>query len=164
MNYFEFYDLPVKFNIDAGQLKKRFLLKSKATHPDYFTLASEAEQEEAMQEAVLNNQAYKVLADKNLRTQYILQIFNVISDGKKQQLPPMFLMEMMELNEAVMEANGDEELTQKMRRTIEQLKSDLDAEEQPILTAFDESGNIELLSSVRTVFFKRKYLNRMLNS
>ncbi len=161
MNYFEFYDLPVKFNMDIGQLKRLFLQKSKATHPDYFTLASEEEQDQAMKEAVLNNQAYKVLADKNLRTEYVLSILGIWGEGEKQHLSPDFLMEMMDLNESVMDARGDEELTQKVTQVLTNMLQELNKAEAPILEEYDQTGNSALLENVKDFYFKRKYLERL---
>ena len=49
MNYFEFYDIPVSFKIDKSVLKKKYLVKSKKFHPDFYTNESPSKQEEIMQ-------------------------------------------------------------------------------------------------------------------
>ena len=59
MNYFEFYNIPVSFNVDKSALKRTFYANSKKSHPDFYTLESEEKQLEVLELSTLNNKAYK---------------------------------------------------------------------------------------------------------
>lgn len=161
MNYFEFYQIPIQFGLNTGKIKRLYLLKSKATHPDYFTLASAKEQENAMHQASVNNEAYKVLSDPNLRTQHILEIKGAIQEGEKNELTPSFLMEMMDINEQLMDAAFDPIARNKVEETVNRLLGDLKATENPLMQAFDTSKDVEILKKIKEIYFQRKYLLRI---
>jgi len=161
MNYFEFYQLPIQFGLEVGKIKRLYLLKSKETHPDYFTLASAKEQEEAMHQASINNEAYKALTDPNLRTQHILKLKGVIQEGEKNELTPNFLMEMMDINEQLMDAAFDPIARQKVAVEVDGLLAGLIAIENPLMQAFDESNDVSTLPKIKEIYFQRKYLLRI---
>lgn len=103
MNYFELYEFPVSFNLDAVLLKKKFYDLSKHYHPDFYANESEEKQLEILELSTQINKAYQVLADLQKRIEYVLTLNQLLSDEGKYQLPQDFLMEMMEVNEALME-------------------------------------------------------------
>ncbi|MBC7913140.1 MAG: Fe-S protein assembly co-chaperone HscB, partial [Pyrinomonadaceae bacterium] len=107
MNYFEFYDIPVSFNTDATLVKQKFYELSKAYHPDFYISHSEEKQHEILELSTINNQAYQILSNPTKRIEYILQLHGHAIEGEKYQLPQEFLMEMMEVNEALMELEFD---------------------------------------------------------
>ncbi len=161
LNLFRFYDLPIQFNLDSGRLKRMFLLKSKATHPDYFTLASAKEQEEAMNQASINNEAFRVLADVHLRTKHILELHGLLEDESKNKLSPAFLMEMMEINEQLMDAAMDSTARQKVENEVNRQIEALDHTEMPLKRQFDETADEALLEKIKEIYFQRKYLLRI---
>ena len=79
-NYFEFYDLPISFDIDKKQLKRLFYQKSKAFHPDFFVQATAEAQQEALMSATINNEAYKILSKLESRIKYVLELKVMISE------------------------------------------------------------------------------------
>lgn len=138
MNYFEFFNLPIKLGVDLEHLKKRFYENSKKYHPDFFTLAKPEAQTESLDKSTLNNQAYKTLANFDLRIKYFLELYNQLEPEGENQIPKDFLLEMMELNEKLMELEFDYdeathknietgyvELTKKLRKTIHPLEKKL---------------------------------------
>ncbi|HRD80271.1 MAG TPA: Fe-S protein assembly co-chaperone HscB, partial [Saprospiraceae bacterium] len=62
MNYFEFFRLPLSFQLDEEALRKAFYANSKKYHPDFYTLESEEKQTEILELSTINNQAYHTLA------------------------------------------------------------------------------------------------------
>jgi molecular chaperone HscB len=56
---------------------------------------------EALRMAALNNDAYKTLRSADATMAYILKCIALLEDEEKYSLPPAFLMEMMDINEAV---------------------------------------------------------------
>ncbi len=163
MNHFEFFDLPVSFFPDETDLKLRFLKNSKRFHPDFHTLESEDKQSEILELSTLNNAAYLTLNDFDKRLQYILEIKGLLTDAK-QELPQEFLLEMMEINEAIMELefDFDEGKYNEAVQKVEQMELELLLEAKPIMESYDDvSDKGTGLEPVKDFFLKRKYLWRI---
>jgi molecular chaperone HscB len=163
-NYFEFFDLPVSFLLDEQQLKQRFLRNSKRYHPDFYTLATADEQEYALQMATLNNEAYRTLASQDQRIMYVLQLKNIINDNERYQLPSDFLMEMIDLNEAIDDLLPDstaqqyQHIQQELQKYIDQLQDDT----QKLLVAYNQTPDTAtILEKIKKNHYKMKYLLRI---
>src|SRR6202000_1188279 len=110
MNYFDFYGIAESFNPDQTALKKKFYQLSKQYHPDFYANEDDAKQQEILELSTLNNKAYQALSDPNKLLEYILRLHELVSEGAKPQLPGDLLMEMMDINERLMEADSKEEI------------------------------------------------------
>ncbi|HZU22751.1 MAG TPA: Fe-S protein assembly co-chaperone HscB [Terriglobales bacterium] len=112
-DYFSYFGLPRKLNIDTAQLEREFYRLSRKLHPDLYARASEQEQEWSTERSSLLNDAYRTLRDPVARTEYLLKLEGVQleeqskaatdrareSGGeKKQVVPPELLEEVFELN------------------------------------------------------------------
>ncbi|MEO1260576.1 MAG: iron-sulfur cluster co-chaperone HscB C-terminal domain-containing protein [Bacteroidota bacterium] len=164
MKYFQFFDLPVSFLLDEKELKKQFLRNSKKYHPDFYTLESEEKQAEILELSTLNNKAYKALRNFDERMAYILKELNVLEEEGKNTIPQSFLMEIMEIQEAIMELEFgfDETSFQNALNAATTLEHDLTNGIQPILNNFDhEKSNLEELIKVKDFYLKKKYLWRI---
>ena len=155
MNYFELFDLPVSLNVDKSRLAKKYFELQKKYHPDYFTQATEAEQEEALEKSSAVNKALKILKDKDSTIKYLLQLKGLLEEEEKYLLPPDFLMEVMELNE---------ELTAESATAINEFEKDIYSGVQSIIEQYDDAAitTAELLK-VKEYYFKKKYLQRILD-
>ena len=113
VDYFTFFGLPRKLNLDVATLDKDFYLLSRKLHPDLNARAGTQEQEWSLQQSSLLNDAHRTLKDPIKRTQYLLKLEGVEleeqsksateqarSSGelKKQIVPPDLLEEVFELN------------------------------------------------------------------
>lgn len=166
VNYFELYDIPVSFEPDAAVVKKKFYELSRRYHPDRFTLAGDEERAEVLRMAALNNDAYKVLQNTDATMAYILKMNELLEDEEKYNLPPDFLMEMMDLNESISEYEMDPENETYKNDAHNMLNSQLDAwkaDVEPLLQQF-EKGNTskEILLQIKDYYFRKKYLLRIL--
>lgn len=165
MNYFEFYGLPLSFQVDASALRRIYLENSRKFHPDYHTLSDAAAQAEMLERATQNNEAFKTLSDPDRRMRYILEIKGLLQEEtEKQSLPQDFLMEMMEINEALMELefDFDKTLYNKALNTVEQFEKSLEQEIRPVVENWaDANGQEADLQKVKEYFFKRRYLLRI---
>lgn len=102
MNYFELFALPVSFDIDTGDLKAKYLELQRHVHPDNFANATERERLLAVQKAAQINDGFDVLKHIDSRAQHILSINGIELAHETQTLKdPMFLMQQMELREAL---------------------------------------------------------------
>jgi molecular chaperone HscB len=162
MNYFEFFDLPISFSVDAQALRARFYENSKKYHPDFFTLADEAEQARVLELASRNNEAYRTLADPDKRMRYILVLHGLLAGEDRQSpLPQDFLMDMMDINENLMELEADFDAAryEQTRQAVEALQQQLDASIAPVLQSW--SGDAAALEPVRDYYLKKRYLLRI---
>ncbi len=164
MNYFEFYEIPVSFGVDAEGLRKQFYKLSKQYHPDFYTLESEEKQAEILQLSTLNNEAYETLRNEDRRMKYVLTLTGVLGEEGSNKLPPDFLMEMMELNEHLMELEFDPNPTAvgHIRKQLEEKEAALLNEVTPLLTRFDADPTTkDGLDLVVNYYLKKRYLLRI---
>ena len=164
MNYFELYGLPVSFNVDTAALRNVYLQNSKKFHPDFHTLAGDAEQAEMLERSTLNNEAYKTLSDADRRIRYVLEIKGLLGSEESQPpLPQAFLMEMMDLNESLMELEFDFDPAryEAALRAVGEIERTLERDMTPVLQTWKESDGAEPLLRVRDYFLKKRYLLRI---
>ena len=164
-NYFELYDLPVSFHPDAAVLKSRFYELSRRYHPDRFTQGSGPEMTEALRMAAMNNDAYKTLKSPERTMAYILKMNGLLADEEKYNLPPDFLMEMMDLNEALSDYEMDETndgARQQAQQAIDEQRKEWEHAIAPLEQQFAEGGQTEaLLMQIKDMYFRKKYLLRI---
>ncbi|MBK8568460.1 MAG: Fe-S protein assembly co-chaperone HscB [Saprospiraceae bacterium] len=161
-NYFEFFEIPVAFYLDETALKQRFLKNSKKFHPDFFTLESEEKQAEILELSTYNNQAFLTLSDFDKRLKYILDLKGILADSN-HELPNAFLMEMMDINEAIMELEFDFNQTafDAAKERVGDLEAELFENAKPIMEAYSDTSNNASLEIVKDFFLKKRYLWRI---
>ena len=107
-NHFELFGLPVAFDIDAHQLAERYRELQRALHPDRYANASDRERRLSIQHAAQVNEAFQTLKSSLQRARYLLQLKGIeFDDEKETHLDPAFLMEQMELREALAEVKTE---------------------------------------------------------
>ncbi len=169
IDYFEFYDLPVSFNPDPAVVKQQFYKFSKQYHPDFYINESEEKQAEVLELSTLNNKAYQVLSDPQKRLHYVLELKGQLIEGEQYVLPQAFLMEMMDVNEALMDLQFDPDPIR-----LASLKEEIDAVEQSIAgeisgitSSFDSQDSVtqqQSLAAVKDLYYRNKYLFRIRES
>ncbi|MEJ2764296.1 co-chaperone HscB [Photobacterium sp. MCCC 1A19761] len=104
MNHFELFGLPFQFQLDGSLLSTRFRELQRRFHPDNFATASERDRLMAVQKAAQINDAFQTLKTPTTRAEYMLSERGVDIRGEQQTLQdPVFLMQQMELREALEE-------------------------------------------------------------
>lgn len=113
VDYFTFFGLPRKLNVDVASLEKEFYQLSRKLHPDLYSGADAREQEWSLEQSSLLNDAYRTLKDAIKRTEYLLRLEGVELEEqskaateqarasgqvKKQVVPPDLLEEVFDLN------------------------------------------------------------------
>src|ERR1700729_3104703 len=124
-DYFTFFTLPRHLHLDTVSLEQRFYTLSRRLHPDRFASKPVAEQEAALAQSSLLNDAYRTLKDPILRTQYMLKLEGVELEEqskaateaarasgveKKQVVPPELLEEVFELNMQLQEMRAAKQM------------------------------------------------------
>src|SRR5215469_1398111 len=124
VDYFTFFGLPAKLNIDVAGLEKDFYEFSRKLHPDLSARASSQEQQWSLEQSSLLNDAYRTLRDPIKRTQYLLRLEGIELEEqsktateqaratgavKRQIVPPDLLEEVFELNMQLEELRMNQE-------------------------------------------------------
>lgn len=163
-NYFSFFNLRPSPILDEAELKKTFYANSKRFHPDFHTLEDEATQRDVLERSTLNNQGYKILADEDSRLKHLLEVRGVLGEEGSNQVPQDFLMEIMEVNEALMELEFEDDPSVRLKVTglIDQLDADLRREVADILENYnDDTATQAELDQLKDYYLKRRYLLRL---
>ena len=162
MNYFELFGLPIGFQVDTNKLRAAFMDIQRASHPDKFAQNNSYEQDEALERSALANKGFSLLNNKDQIMPYVLELKGIIDADEKYALSPDFLMEMMELNEAWMEAD---DATAK-QGILSQIKAIQDEILEPIkgYLEMDQIDSIyqEAMLQIKEYYYKKKYLDRIL--
>jgi len=138
VDYFTFFGLPRKLNIDVPSLQREFYELSRKLHPDLYGQTSKQEQEWSLEQSSLLNDAYRTLKDPIKRTEYLLRLegvqleeqsksaterARVSGEIKKQVVPPDLLEEVFELNMQLEELRGNRETGEDDPALIGELES-----------------------------------------
>lgn len=160
MTYFEFYEIPVSFFPNKAELRNRYLEFSKKFHPDVF---QEGDEQSALEKTAFNNTAYSTLNSEDKLVQYILN--ELYPNSEKITLPPAFLMEMMEKNEALMEAKmeGSEGEIAIIKEEILKEQAEIKAKMMQCKEQFSLE-NIGILDQLRVLDLKHNYIKRILKN
>jgi len=146
VDYFTFFGLPRKLNLDVTALEKDFYELSRKLHPDINARSGGQEQEWSLQQSSLLNDAHRTLKDPIKRTQYLLKLEGVEleeqsksateqarSSGqiKKQIVPPDLLEEVFELNMQLEELRTQKKMVEDDPALIEEIgRQKLELEEK----------------------------------
>jgi molecular chaperone HscB len=150
-DYFSFFGLPHKLNLDTAALEQEFYKLSRKLHPDLYAGASRQEQEWSLQKSSQLNDAYRTLREPVSRTQYLLKLEGVNLEEqsktateqaretgaeKKQAIPPEMLEEVFELNMQLEEARMNQKMGERdadLLRQLEGTRNDLQARHDALM-------------------------------
>jgi len=164
-SYFEFYELPVQFHPDLNAVKTKFYAFSKKFHPDFYANESEDKQQEVLDLSTLNNKAYQVLSNPKKCLKYVLELKGIVETDEGYQLPQSFLMDMMDVNEALMDLQfePDAEKLQQVNADVDSIELQLNDELNALTKQFDENpaDSDNLLASIKNIYYRQKYISRI---
>lgn len=166
MNYFELYDLPITFNPDQQLVKQQFYALSKKYHPDFYINESEEKQEEVLKLSTLNNKAFQVFKDPQKLLHYVLELKGQLVESENYFLPQSFLMDMMDVNEAIMELEFDLNIEKiaGLKSQIAEIEGKLNQELEGLTSSFqqiDALAQESVLKSIKDIYYRNKYLARI---
>lgn len=145
VDYFTFFGLPPKLNVDIPALEKEFYVLSRKLHPDLNARAGSMEQQWSLEQSSLLNDAYRTLRDPIKRTEYLLHLEGIVLEEqsksateqaratgelKKQIVPPDLLEEVFELNVQLEELRMNKKMGEEdasLTAEIQQHKNALEA-------------------------------------
>lgn len=151
VDYFTYFGLPRRLQIDTAALEREFYRLSRKLHPDVYARASVQEQEWSTERSSLLNDAYRTLRDPIARTEYLLKLEGVqleeqskaatdqarrTGEEKKQVVPPELLEEVFELNMQLQELRMSKQMgeaaDQQVVRDLESAKHNFESRLQAL--------------------------------
>jgi molecular chaperone HscB len=182
-DYFSFFGLPRKLDIDLGDLEQRFRGLSRQFHPDYFYNAPAAERRASLERSSYLNDAYRTLRQPVARLEYLLQLEGVSPkrpEDAAKQVPPSLLEEVFALNEELDEVRGlreggaaDEEWRGRLEQAARPIEAKRAEHEEQLSSlsaewdaALDRDASAPerraVLEALRDRMLERNYINNLL--
>lgn len=125
-SHFELFGLTPAFAVEADALERSYREIQSKVHPDRFAHAGDAERRASLQWTTRVNEAFQILKNPVTRAKHLLELHGVdVAFETNTAMPPDFLMQQMELREALEEAKSPEALD-KLRKTLVQQKSQME--------------------------------------
>lgn len=172
-DYFRVFGIPRAYALDEIELEKRYKELTKVLHPDRYARADARARRASLERSVQLNEAWRAIKDPVRRAEYLLglhgvDIGEVAGGGRPEQatqhptlpVPPVLLMEVLELREALAQAHADKDagevdaLVKQVRARLDFVMADVAkgfAAEQPDLST--------LAARLVTVRYYRRFLD-----
>ncbi len=180
VDYFAFFGLPRKLNIDVENLQKEFYELSRRLHPDMAARHDEREREWSLEQSSQLNDAYRTLKDPIKRTEYLLRLEGVeleeqskaatdraraSGEAKKQVVPEDLLEEVFELNMQLEELRMNQETGENDASLIQELENHKAGLEKKYQALSDELktywGDWDKLDDASTEDARKKVRDKM---
>ena len=136
-SHFELFGLPARFEVDGEALERSYREIQSRVHPDRYAHAGDAERRASLQWTTRVNEAYRTLKDPVQRAKHLLELHGVdVAFETNTAMPPEFLLQQMELREALERAveKKDSPRLDSLRHELRGSRSSL---EQKIAEAID---------------------------
>lgn len=142
-NYFKLFQLEETFSVDLSRLTENYRALQKVLHPDNFAHATDKERRLSVQQSAIVNDAYHVLKTPVERARYLLQLRGVeLDDENNNVMDPMFLMQQMEIREALEAAPAATDPWQALDDLSDELSQSSSQLQQQLQASFD-AGDLE---------------------
>jgi molecular chaperone HscB len=159
MTYFDLFGIPVQLSVDAKALSRKFFELSRQYHPDYYAGAEPAVQAEVLEKSALLNKAWKTFQHPDTTIKYVLQQKGLLEEEEKYELAPEFLMEVMDINEAIMDG---EKKSEELLSKIDKLEKEIYEPVKNVVEHYAEGHTPEKeLLPVKEWYYRKKYLDRI---
>ena len=120
--HFELFGLPQSFDVDQALLDHNYRELQRNTHPDRFVNASDQERRISMQQATQINEGYQVLKDPLKRGRYLLELAGRVHDDERNTTSDTeFLLEQMELREALADVRSSDDAFQALGQLMDRI-------------------------------------------
>ena len=161
--HFELFELPVSFDVDLSDLSQRYRELQRVVHPDKFVNASDRERLLSVEKAAAVNEAYQVLKSPQRRARYMMELQSVSFDDEKDTaLDPVFLMEQIELREAL----GELKQTADPMASLSSIMADIKKRIENVIDELRAGLEIDKLddvqkSNLKSLIHKMQFLNKL---
>ncbi len=160
-NHFELFSLPTRYRLERGALDARYRELQRRVHPDRFAGAGDRERRLSVQQAARINEAYQTLKDPLHRGRYLLTLRGQsIADEQSTHQDPEFLMQQIELREALGEVRAQPDPLAALDRLAREVRAQYQGLEAGLATALDEHNDTQ---AALTFVLKMQYFTRLQN-
>ncbi|RLQ23850.1 Fe-S protein assembly co-chaperone HscB [Seongchinamella sediminis] len=158
-NYFQLFDLPVQFAIDARMLGERYRQLQRQLHPDRYASAAQHEKRMAVQYSAFVNEAYAALRSPLKRALYLLQLEGLSAEEiSAQQVDGGFLIEQMELREKLESLHDLVDPDTVLDHLVREISGDINSHQAEFEAAYNQSD----LTAAASACVKMQYLEKLL--
>jgi molecular chaperone HscB len=164
---FEALGLAPGYALDLGPARKRVLALSRRLHPDFHANADDETRRRAQDGTAALNAAFQVLADDARRADWLVRELGGPREDEERAMPPAYLEDVLEWNEAIEEARGsapDSPARARLASLADRLEQERSATMQrlaALLTPLPPRGS-RALRSARQELNAVRYLDRAL--
>ena len=159
-NYFQLFDLPVVFDLDADQLGQRYQQLQQELHPDRYASRPAHEQRLAVQYSAFVNEAHATLRAPLPRALYLLHLRGLEKDEvSRQQVDGGFLIEQMELREKLASLHDLVDPDTVLEHLVAEISADIRDHQYEFRSAFTR----EDLPAAASACVKMQYLEKLLD-
>jgi molecular chaperone HscB len=149
-SHFDLFGLAAAYALEPEALERSYREIQSRVHPDRFAHAGEAERRASLQWTTRVNEAYRTLKDPVQRARHLLELHGVdVAFETNTAMPPDFLMQQMELREALEEARNTSALDALRRNLLKEKQSLENAIAEAIDVAKDYAGAAELVRKLQ---------------
>ncbi len=183
-DYFRFFGLPRRLQVDGRDLEQRFRALSRQFHPDYFHNASPTERLASLERSSYLNDAFRTLRDPIARLEYLLKLEGLAPKEAREAtaaVPAGLLEEVFELNEELeaiqemrLEGVGADVIAARLEQARRPVESKLEAHDRQLadlgerhdaqFDSGDAEGRRATLGDLRTLLLERTYLTNLLST
>lgn len=166
-DYFRFFGLERRLNLDPSDLQTRYYRLSRLVHPDRFQRGTPNERRFSQDATAILNDAYRTLRDPVARAEFFLKEVGLETPpGKAKQAPAELLEEVFEANMAL-EAwrEGDRAVRAALESAHARFRGwqgEIDGELPALFSEFDREGNRDILLKIRGALDRRRYISNLI--
>ncbi len=164
-DYFQLLGLPRRFDLDADELRRKYLALNRHSHPDFHTGDDPEVQRLSLSVSSAINDAYRTLRDATARAEYLVELLGGGSSAADKSVPDGFLEKAMRLQEELAEAD-DPHAREAMRAALASRLAERVGQLSALFGRFDEQVacegmRLDQLARLRRHLNAISYLRRL---
>ena len=163
MDPFATLGLERTYRLDLRAVEKTHRELSRALHPDRYVGSGASERREALEKAVLVNEAWRIVRDPIRRAEALFTLAGLqVGDTHEPKPATSLLMDMMEQRETLAEARGKRD-AKAVDRLVQEMTGRKTAIEEELAAAFEGAGgDPEKLTRLVAKLGELRYYRRFL--
>ena len=165
-DFFSRLGLPRRFSLDAAELERHYLARSRAVHPDYHVGGATADLAASLELSAAVNEAYNTVRDPFTRADYLLGLEGGPTAAEQKQMPSAFLAEMLEARERIEDArNANNACESRLAELHDEFASRYDgllADVAKDFAKLDDANRAKLLVEIRSLLNAAKYVRGLI--
>ncbi|XP_054450317.1 iron-sulfur cluster co-chaperone protein HscB isoform X3 [Pteronotus mesoamericanus] len=142
------------FRVDTTKLQHRYQQLQRLIHPDFFSQRSQREKDFSEKHSTLVNDAYKTLLAPLSRGLYLLKLHGVeIPEGTDYEMDRQFLMEIMDINEKLAEAQNE--------AAMKEIESSVRAKQKELTDSVSRAFEQDDFEKAKEILTKMRYFSNI---